>query len=238
MTSAAHLPRMTTLSRVGEIVRAARSRPLLHRPVRARRQARGAVHALCLQPRARPRPRDRARADDGPDPAAMVARGGRGRAPPARGRRPARATRSTPARCTRADLLAMIEGREAEPPETLEEWRAYVDGDRGRAGRRGRPRPRRGRQRRRCALRRRLRRGRRCCATARCAAPSRRRRAWPTAGRDWLREGRRLRMPAAALAAALPAACRRPRPPPRQPRARTRRRRQAGSMLAAATGRI
>ena len=98
----------------------ARPRPLLHRPVRPRRQAGGAVHALCLQPRARPRARDRARADDGADPAAMVARSGRGRAPAARGGRTA-ARRARRRRAARAGPAG--DDRGPREPSRRRRWR-------------------------------------------------------------------------------------------------------------------
>ena len=56
-----------------------RLRPLSFRPVRAGRQPRGAVRADRLQPRDRAHPRGGERADAGPHPPAMVARGPGGR---------------------------------------------------------------------------------------------------------------------------------------------------------------
>ena len=84
-----HLPRMgdrrTDLSPLGTLVRRADPDRFLTALFAPAAPARGAVHALRVQPRGRPGARGHDRADDGPDPAAMVARGGGGCPQAARG---------------------------------------------------------------------------------------------------------------------------------------------------------
>ena len=110
-----------------------RQGPLPRDLVRARRQARSAVRALCVQPRDRRRARPRARADGGRNPPAMVARcartaSGRARRPRTRSRRRC-STRSRASHLPRAPLLDLIEAHAFDlyddPMPTLAALEAY-----------------------------------------------------------------------------------------------------------------